>query len=454
MFPTKFLLFLFQLKLLTGGCGCEVRKQGFSHGNKHFSVKKLSKLPNIVNESSGIVMSSNHFLTGFQDFQDSVFVSSRRGSNHFLTGFQDFQNSVFVSSRRGSNHFLTGFQDFQDSVFVSSRRGSNHFLTGFQDFQDSVFVSSRRGSNHFLTGFQDSVFVGSRRGSNHFLTGFQDFQDSVFVGSRRDSNHFLTGFKDFQDSVFVSSRRGSNHFLTGFQDFQDSVFVSSRRDSVTFWTHNDSGGKPEIYEIDLAGNLHNTLPIPNTQNIDWEDITKDNAGNLYIADIGNNTNTRRNLTIYKVAPLPPYSVEKINFHYADQSQFPPKPEEMNFDSESLFWANDSLYFFSKNRGKKLVSIYTIPAKAGEYAVIPKAQISIKGMVTGAAISPSGTEFALLVYGKVLFFEVNQGNINFSKPKYCMKFAHKQTEAITYLSEDKLLITNEQGQIFLLGMRRF
>jgi hypothetical protein len=366
MFPTKFLLFLFQLKLLTGGCGCEVRKQGFSYGNKHFSVKKLSKLPKIVNESSGIVMSTNHFLTGFQDFQDSVFVGSQKKSSHFLTGFQDFQDSVFVGSRRGSNHFLTGFQDFQDSIFVSSRRGSNHFLTGFQD----------------------------------------------------------------------------------------SVFVSSRRDSVTFWTHNDSGGKPEIYEIDLVGNLRNTLPLPNTQNIDWEDITKDNAGNLYIADIGNNANTRRNLTIYKVASLPPYSVEKINFHYADQSQFPPKPEEMNFDSESLFWANDSLYFFSKNRGKKLVSIYTIPAKAGEYAVIPKAQISIKGMVTGAAISPSGTEFALLTYGKVLFFEVNQGNINFSKPKYCIKFAHKQTEAITYISEDKLLITNEQGQVFLLGMKRF
>ncbi len=283
MFPTKFLLFLFQLKLLTGGCACEVRKQGFSRGNQRFSVEKLTNLPKIINESSGIVM-------------------------------------------------------------------------------------------------------------------------------------------------------------------------SSRKDSSTFWTHNDSGGKAEIYEIDLAGNLRNTIPLPDTQNIDWEDITRDNLGNLYIADIGNNSNTRRSLTIYKVTPLPPYSVEKINFHYADQNQFPPKPTEMNFDSESLFWAKDSLYFFSKNRGNKLVSMYAIPAQGGEYAVIPKSQISIKGMVTGAAISPSGKEFVLLTYGKLLFFEVNQGEINFSKPKYCVKFAHKQTEAITYLSEDKLLITNEQGKVFLLSIK--
>lgn len=281
MFPTKFLLFLFQLKLLTGGCACEVRKQGFSRGNQRFSVEKLTNLPKIINESSGVIM-------------------------------------------------------------------------------------------------------------------------------------------------------------------------GSRKDSSTFWTHNDSGGKAEIYEIDLAGNLLNIIPLPDTQNIDWEDITRDNLGNLYIADIGNNSNTRRSLTIYKVTPLPPYSVEKINFHYVDQNQFPPKPTEMNFDSESLFWAKDSLYFFSKNRGNKLVSMYAIPAQGGEYAVIPKSQISVKGMVTGAAISPSGKEFVLLTYGKLLFFEVNQGEINFSKPKYCLKFAHKQTEAITYLSEDKLLITNEQGKVFLLN----
>jgi hypothetical protein len=283
MFPDKLLFFLFQLKLLTSGCHCEVQKQGFSNGNKHFSIKKLSNLPPIVNESSGMVM-----------------------------------------------------------------------------------------------------------------------------GFRKDKN--------------------------------------------TFWRLNDSGGKPEIHEVDLAGNLQQTLSLPSTQNTDWEEVTKDSTGNLYIADIGNNANVRKQLTIYKVANLSPNTTEKINFHYANQSQFPPKPSAMNFDSESLFWVKDSLYFFSKNRGNQLVSMYAIPAQAGEYAVIPKAQIPLKGMITGAAISPSGKEFVLLTYGKLLFFEVIQGEINFSKPKYCLKFAHKQTEAITHLSEDKLLITNEQGNVFSLGRR--
>jgi sugar lactone lactonase YvrE len=35
-------------------------------------------------------------------------------------------------------------------------------------------------------------------------------------------------------------------------------------------------------------------------NIDWEDITKDKDGNLYVGDFGNNDNERKDLCIYKI----------------------------------------------------------------------------------------------------------------------------------------------------------
>ncbi len=69
-----------------------------------------------------------------------------------------------------------------------------------------------------------------------------------------------------------------------------------------FITHNDSGDKPILYFINLKGDLIHQITISNAINDDWEEITKDEQGNIYIGDFGNNLNKRKNLTIYKIAP--------------------------------------------------------------------------------------------------------------------------------------------------------
>ena len=65
-------------------------------------------------------------------------------------------------------------------------------------------------------------------------------------------------------------------------------------------THNDSGDKPMLYFINLKGKLVGQVLVENATNTDWEDLCMDDKGNLYIADIGNNNNDRRDLKIYKV----------------------------------------------------------------------------------------------------------------------------------------------------------
>ena len=67
------------------------------------------------------------------------------------------------------------------------------------------------------------------------------------------------------------------------------------------WTLEDSGNANEIYGLNFEnGAIEKTLTIENTENIDWEDITKDKEGNLYIGDFGNNDNERKDLCIYKM----------------------------------------------------------------------------------------------------------------------------------------------------------
>lgn len=210
----------------------------------------------------------------------------------------------------------------------------------------------------------------------------------------------------------------------------------------TFWTHNDSGGKPELYLFDLGGKLLDTKAVPNAKNTDWEDLAQDGEGNIYIGDFGNNTSQRSTFDIYRFNPES-NSSEHITFHY--QAAAP--------DCEAFFYHRGSLYLFSKNWGKnKWVKLYRLPAEQGDHTIAASDSIRIDAQVTSAAIGPDGKTFALLTYGKVLLFETAGDNIDFSKPKGCFRFSRKQTEAIEFLNNTDMLITNEQGGFYRTTFR--
>lgn len=232
---------------------------------------------------------------------------------------------------------------------------------------------------------------------------------------------------------------------------------------------NDSGGEAEIYEITTQGKLVKTYPVPDAVNRDWEEITTDAAGNVYIGDFGNNANRRKDLTIYKYtrgtpmlhgsdSGIPPVqdlqgpdpqggTTQKINFRFADQTFEPGEKKE--YDCEAFFWANDSLYLFTKSweKGVKMCRMYVLPDRPGHYVVSPREEVLLKAQVTGAAISPDARQFALISYGKIFLFGIENGKIGFRSPVACIKIARNQTEAIMFEDPDTLLFTNEQRGIF-------
>lgn len=221
----------------------------------------------------------------------------------------------------------------------------------------------------------------------------------------------------------------------------------------TYWTHNDSGGKPELYEIDEKGKLLSTRQVANAKNTDWEDLAEDRDGNLYIGDFGNNGNKRQDLNIYKVSDTGD-NPAKITFRYQNQTAFPPPENEMNYDCEAFFHSGNHLYLFSKNRSKShnKVFLYQMSDQPGNYTLTPSDSIEINSQVTSADISPDGKTFVLLTYGKILLFAVDNGMINFKRPVGCFKIVKKQVEAILFLNNKDMLITNEQGQIFRVTRR--
>ena len=181
-----------------------------------------------------------------------------------------------------------------------------------------------------------------------------------------------------------------------------------RTPSGDLWLLNDSKNPPEIFRFDpVTQQLLETrrLPIPNR---DWEDLATDDSGNLYIGDIGNNKNKRRDLRIYRYNPAT-QSLDSILYRYPDQTAFAPVAEQdWNFNCEAMVFFQDSLHLFSKNsfKGNFYTKHYVLPTKPGNYVAELRDSICLKDrVVTGAALSRDGKTLALTGYiiGKKLGF---------------------------------------------------
>ena len=212
-------------------------------------------------------------------------------------------------------------------------------------------------------------------------------------------------------------------------------------------SHNDSGGKTELYEFDLSGKLVSTMNVPNAVNHDWEDITKDEEGNYYIGNIGNNGVARDRFEIYKFNDKQSVT-EIISFKYAAQKSAERISGKPEFDSEAFFYHKKNLFLFSKNWDQnKYVELYQMPAEPGNHTLSPMDSIQINSQVTAADISPDGKKFALLTYGKILLFGIKNDRIDFRNPIGCFRFVKKQTEALIFLNNTDMLVTNEQGEMY-------
>jgi len=234
------------------------------------------------------------------------------------------------------------------------------------------------------------------------------------------------------------------------------------KNSNEFWWHNDSGSLPILYQTNAKGKLTKTIHLDQIKNIDWEELTHDDKGNIYIGDFGNNRNNRKDLKIY-IYNFENGNLDAINFTYPDQTQFPPPSAECNFDMEAFFYYKNQLHLFSKNRlnvGNSFTKHYTLEAQAGEQVAILKDSIYLKNrVVTAAAISPDKKTVALLSYtfkrrkpipkskASVFVFRDFEGT-NFFKGKMKRKkvpvfIVATQYEALDFLDNKTIFIASEK-----------
>lgn len=258
--------------------------------------------------------------------------------------------------------------------------------------------------------------------------------------------------------------RGQNINLDNICGLTHILYESS---GITFippnrlYTHNDSSGDDEIYEIDTLGNLIRTININSANNSDWEDIIQDDLNNFYIGDFGNNNNDRTNLRIYKI-PSPAsftgtsVTADIIEFNYPDQTMFPPNPTKRNFDVEGFVWYDDSLFLFTKNRTAPFngyCKMYKIPAAPGVYTAQICDSIFLCNdsqadcWVTSAALSDDKTHLALLNHNKIWWFSCFNGSSFFKGALATINLnTNTQKEGIAFKNNHQVYITDELSVI--------
>lgn len=235
------------------------------------------------------------------------------------------------------------------------------------------------------------------------------------------------------------------------------------RDRV--WTHNDSGGEPEIYAIDSTdGHILQTIRLKGFTRdsiIDCEDLTQD-ADYIYLNDMGNNNGDRQNLRIYKIAKKDisekendsvPFGI--IRFRYPQQTSFA-SSQTHNFDCEAFITYRDSIHLFSKNRGNLYTYHYLLPTTpGGVYDALRTDSFMVGGQITGAAINPENKQLALLGYVNLatpffwLFWNFEPGHFftgNARRFELPSPVVVGQTEALAYRNTHELLLSNENLQV--------
>ena len=222
-----------------------------------------------------------------------------------------------------------------------------------------------------------------------------------------------------------------------------------------FWMVNDSGNKPILYAVDFVGKIQKEIKV-DAKNTDWEDLTTDDKGNIYIGDFGNNSNSRKHLRILKLKEkdLTDKSIDpvKISFYYPDQEKFPPKKEQRYFDCEAFFYFNNHLYLFTKSRvsdNPGRTNLYKIPAEKGHHKAEYLGSFNTcddKGCwVTSADINASKNKVALLTEAGVYVFS-NFKNDDFLKGNLSSYPFNSRTqkESVAFKNDSTLYVADEDS----------
>lgn len=213
-----------------------------------------------------------------------------------------------------------------------------------------------------------------------------------------------------------------------------------------FWAHNDSGGEPVLFCLEMTGASCGTTVVEGAGAVDWEDIAAapgPDGDSLYIADIGDNERRRDSVTIYRVD-------EPGTGTVAAEASVLTYPSRAH-DAEALVVERTTgdVYIITKEYTRR-ARVFAARAPLGPAGSLePVATLRLAGplaVITGADISPDGKRVILSTYATGFELALPEGasfdEIWEQRPARVVLGTHTQNEAVTYTRSGDIVSASE------------
>jgi hypothetical protein len=242
-------------------------------------------------------------------------------------------------------------------------------------------------------------------------------------------------------------------------EVRESSGVVPRSGSTTeFWTHNDSGGRPELFLVDVEGHGLARVRVNGASLVDWEDLGKgpcpgseaaEASSCLYIADTGDNLERRSDPTLYRI-PEPQASDSVSAPADRFRLRFPEGPR----DVEAIYvLPGERVFLVTKGRSGP-VEVYRVPPLFGpQPLLLERIQMLMDRPtrpldgITGGSADPSGRWVFLRSYETLFAFHPDsEGRLHPAAPPRVdlRSLRERQGEGVAWVDEGRWVLTSEAG----------
>lgn len=247
-----------------------------------------------------------------------------------------------------------------------------------------------------------------------------------------------------------------------------SGLAVSRQNPGIIWSHNDTSARPRLFAMLMDGTNLGTYTLQDVDPVDWEDIALSPAADakgwdLYIGDLGNNSASRSELTLYRVKePKVERDQKPKNRHLRQVARFKiAYPNQQSHDAETLLVdpISHDVYVVTKGRNEK-VTLYRAKAPLlADQVNLLEELITPSGLdasphhrdsfVTGGSVSDDGTMVVVRTY-KEAFLWLRNGRedlgTTLGRPACPLKLRREsQGEAIAFMTDGKGYLTLSEGE---------
>ena len=233
---------------------------------------------------------------------------------------------------------------------------------------------------------------------------------------------------------------------------ESSGIAASRAHPGIYWSHNDSGRRPELFAVDLNGQLRGQMPVTGALNNDWEDIAlgpcpQGGGDCLYLSDTGNNGRERKHVALWVFPePAPGAAATAPATEYT--ARFPGEAT----DIEAIAVLPDGRVLLVSKGNKDAVQLirWPTPLRPGQEPTLEPLRVlapeptELGDRVTGASASPDGRFVAVRTYAALAIYRT-QDLLGTGRPIAQMDLdplAETQGEAVSLSNDGSVVLTSE------------